>query len=51
MANVQTHRPPTLSRPVTFIGREVGRYTVVRPLASGVRIRAGGPGEVVPPPL
>ncbi|HXU05710.1 MAG TPA: serine/threonine-protein kinase [Polyangia bacterium] len=35
MANVQTHRPPTLSRPVTFIGREVGRYTVVRPLASG----------------
>ena len=31
----QTNRPPSLSKPESFIGAQVGRYTVVRPLASG----------------
>jgi serine/threonine protein kinase len=35
MANPQTNRPPSLNKPESFIGKEVGRYTVVRPLASG----------------
>src|ERR1044072_4244226 len=35
MPNPQTQRPPSLNKPESFIGKEVGRYTVVRPLASG----------------
>jgi len=35
MANPRTNRPPSLNKPESFIGAQVGRYTVVRPLASG----------------
>jgi serine/threonine protein kinase len=35
MANPQTNRPPSLSKPDSFVGSQVGRYTVVRHLASG----------------
>jgi hypothetical protein len=35
MANPRTNRPPSLNKPESFIGTQVGRYTVVRPLASG----------------
>ncbi len=35
MANPQTNRPPSLNKPASFVGSQVGRYTVVRPLASG----------------
>ena len=35
MANPQTNRPPSLSKPESFVGTQVGRYTVVRHLASG----------------
>jgi len=35
MANPQTHRPPSLSKPDSFVGSQVGRYSVVRHLASG----------------
>ena len=35
MPSPQTSRPPSLSKPESFIGAQVGRYTVVRPLASG----------------
>jgi serine/threonine protein kinase len=35
MANPQTNRPPSLSKPESFVGSQVGRYTVVRHLASG----------------
>ncbi|HMF44257.1 MAG TPA: serine/threonine-protein kinase [Polyangia bacterium] len=35
MATPQTNRPPSLSKPESFIGSQVGRYTVVRHLASG----------------
>jgi serine/threonine protein kinase len=35
MANPQTNRPPSLNKPDSFIGSQVGRYMVVRPLASG----------------
>ena len=35
MANPQTNRPPSLNKPESFVGSQVGRYTVVRHLASG----------------
>ena len=35
MANPQTNRPPSLNKPESFVGTQVGRYTVVRHLASG----------------
>ena len=35
MANPQTNRPPSLNKPGSFVGTQVGRYTVVRHLASG----------------
>jgi serine/threonine protein kinase len=35
MPNPQTHRPPSLNKPESFVGTQVGRYTVVRHLASG----------------
>jgi serine/threonine protein kinase len=35
MANPQTNRPPSLNKPDSFVGTQVGRYTVVRHLASG----------------
>jgi serine/threonine-protein kinase len=35
MANPQTNRPPSLNKPESFVGNQVGRYTVVRHLASG----------------
>jgi serine/threonine protein kinase len=35
MANPRTNRPPSLNKPESFVGSQVGRYTVVRPLASG----------------
>src|SRR5678816_2407161 len=35
MANPRTNRPPSLNKPESFIGTQVGRYTVVRHLASG----------------
>src|SRR4029079_14739320 len=35
MANPQTLRPPSLSKPDSFVGSQVGRYSVVRHLASG----------------
>jgi serine/threonine protein kinase len=35
MANPQTHRPPSLSKPESFVGTQVGRYRVARHLASG----------------
>jgi serine/threonine protein kinase len=35
MANPQTRRPPSLSKPESFVGTQVGRYSVVRHLASG----------------
>src|SRR5438045_1654076 len=35
MANPRINRPPSLNKPESFVGSQVGRYTVVRPLASG----------------
>jgi serine/threonine-protein kinase len=35
MPNPQTNRPPSLSKPESFVGTQVGRYTVVSHLASG----------------
>jgi len=35
MPTSQTNRPPSLSKPESFVGSQVGRYTVVRHLASG----------------
>jgi serine/threonine-protein kinase len=35
MANPQINRPPSLAKPESFVGAQVGRYTVVRHLASG----------------
>jgi serine/threonine protein kinase len=35
MATPKTSRPPSLSKPESFIGSPVGRYSVVRHLASG----------------
>src|SRR6187551_1492982 len=35
MANPKINRPPSLSKPESFVGSTVGRYTVVRHLASG----------------
>ena len=35
MATPKTSRPPSLSKPESFIGSSVGRYSVVRHLASG----------------
>jgi len=35
MATPQTNRPPSLTKPESFIGTQVGRYTVVSHLASG----------------
>src|SRR3954463_94102 len=35
MANPKTNRPPSLNKPESFVGSQVGRYTVVRHLASG----------------
>jgi serine/threonine protein kinase len=35
MANPRTHRPPSLNKPESFVGTQVGRYTVARHLASG----------------
>ncbi len=35
MANPKTNRPPSLNKPESFVGTQVGRYTVVRHLASG----------------
>jgi hypothetical protein len=35
MASPRTNRPPSLSKPQSFAGTQVGRYTVVRHLASG----------------
>ncbi|HEY7373997.1 MAG TPA: protein kinase [Polyangia bacterium] len=35
MATAKTNRPPSLSKPESFIGSQVGRYAVVRHLASG----------------
>jgi hypothetical protein len=35
MATPQTNRPPSLNKPESFIGTQVGRYTVVSHLASG----------------
>src|SRR4029453_15160252 len=35
MPTPKTNRPPRRGKPESFIGTQVGRYTVVRPLASG----------------
>jgi serine/threonine protein kinase len=35
MANPRTNRPPSLNKPESFIGSQVGRYSVVSHLASG----------------
>jgi serine/threonine protein kinase len=35
MANPRTDRPPSLNKPASFIGSQVGRYSVVSHLASG----------------